>query len=123
MDYTEWTFDGKCPLYTQLYHKLKYDILSGQLPPGEGIPSIRQMVALLHINSNTIARSYKLICQDGLVEMSRGRKCSVTPDTDFIQEKRAQEAKNLCFNYMRTMVALGFSREKAQAFIESNNIN
>lgn len=118
MDYAEWTFDGKCPIYTQLYQKLKYGILSGQLPPGGSVPSIRQMAAILHININTVARSYKLISQDGLVIMPRGRMCSITSDTNFIQEKRTQEAKNLCCNYISTMEALGFSKEEARTFIQ-----
>ena len=118
MDYSKWTFDDKSPIYTQLYQKLNSGILSGRLPPGESIPSIRQMAALLHINSNTVARSYKLISQDGLVIMPRGRKCCVTPDFDFIQEKRAQEVKVICRNYIRAMEALGFSEEEARTLIQ-----
>ena len=43
MNYMEWTFDEKSPIYKQLAHRLKYGILSGRLLPGENIPSIRSM--------------------------------------------------------------------------------
>ncbi len=118
MNYAEWTFGGKRPLYIQLYQKLRYSIFNGQLRPGESVPSIRQMAAALHININTVARAYKLINQDGLVLMPRGRKCYVTPNTAFIQKKRDQEAKVLCCNYICTMGALGFSKEEALTFIQ-----
>ncbi len=118
MNYTKWTFGGKSPLYTQLYQKFRYSIFNGQLQPGESVPSIRQMAATLHINVNTVARAYKLLNQDGLVLMPRGRKCYVTPNTSFIQGKRDQEAKVLCCNYIQTMEALGFSKEEALTFIQ-----
>ncbi len=118
MNYTEWTFGGKSPLYIQLYQKLRYSIFNGQLQPGKSVPSIRQMAVALHINVNTVARAYKLINQDGLVLMSRGRKCYVTPNSVFIQEKRVQEAKALCRNYICGMEALGFSKEETLTFIQ-----
>ena len=73
MDCSEWKFDKKTPIYIQLYQKIKYGILSGQLPPGETVPSIRQMADVLYINTNTAARSYRLLVQDGLIELHRGK--------------------------------------------------
>ena len=119
MDYSEWIFDSRCPIYIQLYQKIKYGILCGQLPPGGSIPSIRQMATLLHINTNTVARSYRLISQDKLIVTPRGRKYSVTFDFVFIQEKRVQEAKDLCRNYILAMQELGFSGKEAQIFIQN----
>lgn len=58
MNYTEWAFNEESPIYIQLAHKLRYGILSGRLLPGENIPSIRSMAAMLHLNDNTVARSY-----------------------------------------------------------------
>ncbi len=63
MNYMEWTFDEKSPIYKQLAHRLKYGILSGRLLPGEDIPSIRSMADMLHLNVNTVARSYRLLNQ------------------------------------------------------------
>lgn len=118
MDCSEWKFDKKTPIYIQLYQKIKYGILSGQLPPGKTVPSIRQMAAILHINTNTAARTYNLLSQDGLLVMPRGRKCRITSDSDYIYEKCIQEVTTLCDTYIRTMGELGFSREEARTFVE-----
>ena len=67
MNYTEWIFNEKSPIYIQLAHKLRYSILGGRLLPGESIPSIRSMADMLHLNVNTVARSYRLLNQEGLI--------------------------------------------------------
>ena len=116
MDYTHWEFHGTEPIYKQLYQRLLVGILSSQLQPGEYIPSIRVMANTLHINANTVARAYKLLCRNGLLE-TIGGKSRIT-DACFIQERRGQEAHGLCRNFLHTMTALGFTIEEAIAFVQ-----
>ena len=118
MGYTEWTFDKKYAIYIQLYQKIKYSILSGQLALGESIPSIRQMAATLHINISTVAKAYQLIKHDGLLVTTGDRKNSVTFDSAFVQEKRTQEAEKLCCNYICVMGLMGFSKEETLTFLQ-----
>lgn len=118
MNYTEWTFDEKSPIYIQLAHKLKYDILSGKLLPGENIPSIRSMAAMLRLNVNTVARSYRLLNQDGLVYTHRNKKYNVTSDSVLVNQKRLQEVELLCRNYIRAMTGLGFSLKDILSFVQ-----
>lgn len=118
MNYMEWTFDEKSPIYKQLAHRLKYGILSGRLLPGEDIPSIRSMAAMLHLNVNTVARSYRLMNQDGLIFTNRNKKYIVTLDSVLVNRKRIQEVRLLCHNYIRAMSELGFSKTDTLSFIQ-----
>ena len=118
MNYTEWNFDEKSPIYIQLAHKLKYDILSGRLLPGENIPSIRSMAAMLRLNVNTVARSYRLLNQDGLVYTHRNKNYNVTSDSVLVNQKRLQEVELLCRNYIRAMTELGFSLKDILSFVQ-----
>lgn len=118
MNYTEWTFNEESPIYIQLAHKLRYSILSGRLLPGENIPSIRSMADTLHLNVNTVARSYRLINQEGLISTNRNKKYIVTLDSVFVNRKRIQEARILCRNYIRAMSKLGFSKTDTLSFIQ-----
>lgn len=115
--YTEWVFHDVFPIYMQLKDKLKWAILSGQLQPGEEIPSIREMASILHINTNIAARVYKLIRNEGLLELVKGKTCRVISDNVSIQKIRAQEVQILCCDYVRGMMALGFSKEESFTFI------
>lgn len=118
MDYTEWTFNEKTPIYIQLTHKLRYSILSSKVLPGENIPSIRSMASILHLNVNTVARSYRLINQDGLIYMQGKRSYRVTLDSALIQTKRIQEIEHLCHNCISMMTELGFSKKEILSFIQ-----
>lgn len=118
MNDTEWTFNEKSPIYIQLTQKLQYSILNGRLLPGENLPSIRNMAAILCLNVNTVARSYRLLNQDGLIYTHRNKNYTVTSDSDFINQKRLQEVQLLCRNYIRAMSESGFSPEDILFFVQ-----
>ena len=118
MNYTEWTFNEKSPIYIQLAHKLRYSILSGRLTPGENILSINSMAAILHLNVNTVAKSYSLINQEGLIFANRNKKYIVTLDSVLVNQKRIQEVQLLCHNYIRAVRDLGFSKTEILSFIQ-----
>lgn len=118
MNYTEWTFNEKSPIYIQLAHKLRYSILSGRLTPGENILSINSMAAILHPNVNTVAKSYSLINQEGLIFANRNKKYIVTLDSVLVNQKRIQEVQLLCHNYIRAVRELGFSKTEILSFIQ-----
>lgn len=79
MNYTEWTFNEKSPIYIQLAHKLRYS-LSSRILSGDNILSIRSMAAMLHLNVNIVARSYSLTNQNGLISTNRNKKYIVILD-------------------------------------------
>lgn len=84
MDYTEWVFHDIEPVYLQLVKKLRYSIYRGQLSTGEKIPSVREMAKLLHINPNTVMKSYKIVSNDKLIVSYRNGQYSVTTDEQYI---------------------------------------
>lgn len=61
------------PIYRQVIQQLRDRILSGQLPAGEQLPSVRELSAQLSINPLTAAKVYQYLERDGLVETRRGQ--------------------------------------------------
>lgn len=120
MNYTKWIFNEKSPIYIQLAHKLKYGILSGRLLPGEDIPSIRSMADRLHLNVNTVARSYRLINQDDLIFIQGKRNYCVTLNRTLIQKKRIQEMELIFYSFISAMAELGFSKKELLSFIQEH---
>lgn len=120
MNYTEWIFNEKSPIYIQLAHKLRYSILNGRLLPGESIPSIRSMAVMLHLNVNTVARSYRLINQDNLIFTQGKRNYCVTLNSTLIQKKRIQEMERICHSFISAMAELGFSKKELLSFIQEH---
>ena len=56
------------PLFSQLIEQIKQAVLSGQLGPGDPLPSIRQLANDLELNSKTVAKAYRLLERDSVVQ-------------------------------------------------------
>lgn len=88
------------------------------MQPGETIPSIREMASILHINSNTVARAYRLVSGEGLIETINSKHHRIVSGNIVIQKIRAQEAQILSCSFVRGMMELGFAKGESLAFIK-----
>ena len=59
---------SKVPLYIQLYECVKQGILSGNIHPGDKLPSIRKLAAGLELSRTTIENAYQQLCIEGYLE-------------------------------------------------------
>ena len=58
------------PIYEQVKDGLRRLVVSGALPPGEKLPSVRELATALTINPNTIQRAYReLEAEDYIVSV------------------------------------------------------
>jgi GntR family transcriptional regulator len=64
--------NSNVPIYRQLVELVQRLAASGQLTPGEQLPSVRQLAKELAINPMTISKAYSQLEQDGLLERRRG---------------------------------------------------
>ena len=53
------------PIYEQVRDGLRRLIITGAIPPGDKLPSVRAMAAQLAINPNTIQRAYAALEDEG----------------------------------------------------------
>jgi GntR family transcriptional regulator len=60
------------PLYLQLIEHVKHSIETGAMRAGDQLPSVRQMAEDLMINPNTVARAYRDLEQEGVIELKHG---------------------------------------------------
>ena len=68
------------PLFAQLIEQIKQAVQSGQLGPGDPLPSIRQLANDLEMNSKTVAKAYRLLERDSVIQMRGYRGTFVHPD-------------------------------------------
>ncbi len=74
-------------MYAQLIDQVKRSIAVGALVPGERLPTVKQLAVDLTINPNTVARAYRDLERDGVIETSPGRG-SFVRDGDLAQTRR-----------------------------------
>ncbi len=61
------------PIYQQLIRQVKHAISTGVLSAGDQLPTVRDLASDLVINPNTVARAYRELEREGLLETVRGR--------------------------------------------------
>lgn len=68
------------PLFTQLIDQIKRAVLSDELSPGSALPSIRQLANDLELNHNTVAKAYKFLERDSVIQTRGYRGTYIHPD-------------------------------------------
>jgi GntR family transcriptional regulator len=60
------------PIYLQLVEQVKHAVETGAMRPGEQLPAIRSVAESLVINPNTVAKAYRELEHDGIIELRQG---------------------------------------------------
>ena len=60
------------PVYLQLIEQVKHAVDVGALRPGEQLPAIRRVAEDLVINPNTVAKAYRDLEHQGVIELRQG---------------------------------------------------
>ena len=60
------------PVYLQLIEQVKHAIDMGALSPGDQLPPIRRVAEELVINPNTVAKAYRELEHEGVIELRQG---------------------------------------------------
>ena len=60
------------PIYSQIADRVKFAVAGGVLRPGDLVPSVRELSKQLVVNPNTVARAYRDLQTEGLLESVRG---------------------------------------------------
>ena len=60
------------PIYLQLMEQVKHAVETGALRPGDQLPGIRPLAEELVMNPNTVAKAYRELEHEGVVELRHG---------------------------------------------------
>ncbi len=93
------------PVYEQVMRQMKFAIADGVLAPGDLLPSVRELARELAINPNTVARAYRDLQTEGVVEHASGIGLAVQ-----------RGAKRDCQSQRRHMLQARIGQALAEAF-------
>ena len=102
------------PTYLQLVHQVEHALRLGYLTQGDQLPRIKDVVASLSINPNTVLKAYRDLEQKGFIASrpGQGTFVKVAPDTVGLPELT---------ELRRTLVA-GWLRDAAAAGLDEDGI-
>lgn len=72
--------DSSTPLFAQLVQQVKQAVQSDQITAGDPLPSIRQLANDLELNNKTVAKAYRLLERDSVIQTKGYRGTFVHPE-------------------------------------------
>ena len=100
------------PTYLQLVQQVKQAVRLGILHPGDQLPTVKEVVASLAINPNTVLKAYRELDLEGLTEGRRGQGTFVSSDAAAAPARRRSTR---CARTLRSWVesarAAGFDED------------
>ena len=99
------------PIYEQIYTQVKNCIISGELSPGDALPSIRALAKDLRISVITTTRAYDELERDGFIDRVPGKGCYVAEkNLELVREAHLKQIED----HMSEIVSLaaGCSRSE-----------
>lgn len=66
------------PIYVQIRNQIVMGVGRGELMPGEGLPTVRQMAEDIGVNMMTVTKAYTILKNEGYIEIDRRHGAKVT---------------------------------------------
>ena len=112
------------PIYLQLKEQIRHACETGALKPGDSLPPMRTLAETLVINPNTIARVYRELEQEGVLELRHGVGAFVAATGRVTRWTAAKEgqtkaAQKLIHDVVRDLNSRGFDADEIRRFVEA----
>jgi GntR family transcriptional regulator len=106
------------PLYLQLMEQVKHAIETGALRAGEQLPSVRQMAEDLVINPNTVARAYRDLEHERIIELRHGSGAFVR-ESVVARGKLMQKAQSVVESAMDRLESFDLTEDEIRRLVEN----
>jgi GntR family transcriptional regulator len=102
------------PIYRQITDQIRWRVAAGVFAPGDRLPSVRELASQLLVNPNTIAKVYRDLERDGLLETRRGDGTYISSDAVALAEsERSRIIEDELRAIARDVRAFGLSDDAA----------
>lgn len=108
------------PIYLQLMQQVRHAVETGALRPGDQLPSIRPLAEELVINPNTVAKAYRELEHEGVIELRQGAGAFVSRGAVSIENAaRLKAAQVLVAQGIDRLRARGISDEEIRRLVDA----
>lgn len=108
------------PIYLQLMEQVKHAIETGALRPGDQLPGIRPLAEELVINPNTVAKVYRELEHEGVIELRHGAGAFVSENAgDGRTTDKLRAAQTVVAAAVERLRSRGVSDEEIRRLFEA----
>jgi GntR family transcriptional regulator len=107
------------PVYEQILRQVQQGVASGELKPGDPLPTVRQLADDLQVNRNTVARAYKLLEDRGVI-LTAGRRGTFVSDAAAHEVDRAntRQAERAMRETVSSLLGTGLTRAEISSLFK-----
>lgn len=113
-----WEFDTNRPIYIQLVERIKLMIVTGELPSGSKLKSVRDLAEEAGVNPNTMQRALQELERDTLLYSQRTNGRFVTEDKTRIAAMREDFAEERVKSFIISLAQWGYGQEEVIELIK-----
>lgn len=85
---------SNAPIYLQIVNQIKAMIMSGELSPGEALPSMRNLAMQMRVSLITTKRAYEELERDGFIETYTGKGSFVkAQNAELLREENLRQTE------------------------------
>lgn len=118
MDIKDFQFNVNEPIYLQIIELIKRAIATGELIPGDKLPSVREMSTSLGVNPNTLQRAYGELERLGITYTRRGMGSFVCEGKEDPEELQYNMGKKIAEKFLKDMKNLGIPKDDAIKIVQ-----
>jgi GntR family transcriptional regulator len=107
------------PVYLQLMEQVKHGIDVGALSPGDQLPAIRRVAEDLVINPNTVAKAYRELEHERVIELRQGSGAFVSENGRAGRVARVRTAQPVLQAALERLTAAGLTPEEIRRMFEA----
>lgn len=98
------------PFYRQIIDQIKFGIASGNLKTGEQLPTVRALAVDLKVNLNTIAKAYRELEIQNVLETQQGTGTFINEiKIQISSREKKQKLMEICKEFSSIAFSYGFS--------------
>lgn len=109
--------ESEVPVYRQIADEIRALVARGELADGAELPSVRSLAARVGVNLNTIAKAYRLLADEGLVELRHGSGARIRFGAEPYREP-AEDVERRLSDVIGRLVLAGMSRRQIERLLE-----
>jgi len=85
---------SSAPIYVQIVEQVRRGVAYGLLGADERLPSVRELAVALRVNPNTVARAYRELEYEGLIESRQGDGTFVSAQAPRLRQRERERLVN-----------------------------
>lgn len=100
------------PFYRQIIDQIRFGIAKGDLKIGEQLPTVRALAVELKVNLNTVAKAYKELEIQNVLETQQGTGTFISKvDVQLSDKEKDNKLQDICSEFCTIALSYGFTIE------------